>query len=73
MNVVQFHALLLKEKPFLKALYSGRQGRQVLKKASVAQLDVVIKILHYVSSGKISLAKAAYLRLKKTGQAVSNQ
>ena len=68
MNNFQFHALLLKDKPFLKSLYNGRQGRQVLKKATLAQLDLVIQILHAISSGDISLSKSAYSRLKKRGK-----
>lgn len=73
MNNDPLKELLVRDKAFLKALANGpnvEKNNDVLENATDYELDTILKYLHYVANGKISISKANFaliLKSKKLG------
>lgn len=60
MNEDQLKLLLVRDKVFLKRLYEGPnilKNKDILQSAEDSELNTLIKYLHFVSNGKISITK----------------
>lgn len=53
-------------KDTLRKLYDGKNTQNVLMAANDSCLDVLIKILHLIASGKISLRRKDHEQIKKS-------
>lgn len=68
MNVTkeQMKTLLIRDKPFLKDLYEGTNSlnkKRLLMFANDEKLDTLIKYLHFLATGQISLKKDHFNQL----------
>lgn len=67
MNVQNVKSLMLRDKQFLKELYSGPnplKNKRVLKSASDTELVTLVKVLHYIVIGQIKILKEHFENLK---------
>lgn len=61
-------ALFIRDREFLRALFEGPnplKNKRLLASASESQIETLIKYLHYLSNGKIRIAKENFQNLKK--------
>ena len=65
MQKLALRRLMKKEREFLVNLSHG-QGKRIISKASVTQLNLVSWILHYISIGAIPVNQETVTSLKKT-------
>ena len=68
MNQDQMKSLLQRDKLFLKSLYksdSVSKSRRILSFATDAEINTLLKCLHYISNGEIPIKKEHFARLEK--------
>lgn len=69
MNQNELKLLLVRDKVFLKRLYDGPnylKNKTVLETAEDNELNTVIKYLHFVSNGKITITKSNFQEILKS-------
>lgn len=69
MNEDHLKELLIRDKVFLKQLYTGPnvlKNKDVLNTAAEIELNTLLKYLHYVANGKIPITKANFNILQKS-------
>lgn len=69
MNEDNLKLLLIRDKVFLKQLYSGPnvvKNKSVLLSAENNELNTLLYYLHFVANGKIPITKANFEALKKS-------
>ena len=67
MNQDQMKSLLLRDKGFLKLLYEGNnplKNKKVLQTAEDSELNTLIKFLHFLSNGEITVKKNNFKKSK---------
>lgn len=68
MNQDQLKLLLVRDKVFLKRLYSGPnflKNKDILSAAEDSELNTLIKYLHFIANGKITITKKNFAELRK--------
>lgn len=68
MNQDQLKLLLVRDKVFLKRLFSGPnylKNRDILNAAEDNELNTLIKYLHFVANGEIPITKKNFTELQK--------
>lgn len=68
MNQDQLKLLLTRDKVFLKRLYNGpnfMKNKLILSAAEDSELNTLIKYLHFVANGKITITKSNFEALQK--------
>lgn len=69
MNQDQLKLLLNRDKVFLKRLYSGPnivKNREILQAAEDSELNTLIKYLHFIANGEITITKENFNQLKES-------
>lgn len=68
MNEAQLKPLLLRDKEFLKDLYSSgssSRSKTILNFASDLKLNTLLKVLHTISNGRIKIKKEVFQQLNQ--------
>lgn len=63
MNPEQFKPSLIRDKEFLKQIYSSQSipnSKRLLMFASDQQLETILKLLHFISTGQMRLKKTHF-------------
>jgi hypothetical protein len=71
MNKEQMKNLLIRDKAFLRFLYEGPnslKNKRILNSASDAQLNTLIKYLHFVTTGQIKIKKENFEILEQNNK-----
>ena len=69
MDTIYLQSLLINHRPFLKSLYTGNNllNLRTIENASDRQLNIVIRVLHLIANGVISM-KAAQFKVVKSSK-----
>lgn len=68
MNEEQLKAFLIRDKVFLKQIYNGPnllKNKTVLLSAEENEINTLLKYLHFVANGKITITKKNFDEIKK--------
>ena len=65
MNLLLLRKNMFQEKKFLHTLLNQETARSALKKASIHQIDLLVRILYEITQGNITLSQENYSALQK--------